>query len=126
MKKLLVVLLCLGLYGCGTAMEAAIKVNQTQARAKTINEKMLNLKLGMTKNEVLNLLGSPDRTEGYTNCSFFIYRTKGRTDYYDNDADDNFAPLCFNEDEKLIGWGRNFYATMEENIKADINLKVKN
>ena len=79
-------------------------------------ENSRNLRVGMTKEEVLKVMGEPIRDEKF--CEPDIW-------YYYNDmvwgdglvTEDECLPLVF-ENGKLIGWGNNF--------RIDYELKRKN
>jgi hypothetical protein len=78
-------------------------------------ENLLNLKDGMTKQQVLQIMGKPYKTESYRiengMLEFWMYYTDppARIPYYRPKLNDsNFTPLAF-ENGILTGWGRNFY-----------------
>ncbi|MBF0523246.1 MAG: DUF3192 domain-containing protein [Candidatus Omnitrophica bacterium] len=126
MRKILSVMLCLGLVGCATTMSQSIAPNR---------ENLLKLSIGMTKDQALNIMGTKAFTAGGFN---FVggYNTAGpavtitnpyRSEilqgkdknleviYYVTDdktgngviTDDDLTPLVF-DNGKLIGWGRSF------------------
>ena len=118
MKKALALLLCLGLFGCAS-MDAI----------RTTNRENLNkLSIGMTKSEVLSLMGTetiktmvqtitnPYKTEilqgknGKTLEVLYYYTEIKRTD--DIITDDSLTPLVF-DNGKLIGWGWSF---LQDNV----------
>lgn len=113
MKKMLVLLLCLGL--CGCALNAAI------ARGK-----LTKLKIGMAKEEVINLMGNPIQVEAYqfkpgVATEFLLYRIEY------NYPNETLIPLCF-ENGILQGWGRNFYDNaikVKSETKQDIDFKIR-
>lgn len=89
------------LVGCGSS--GSIKSNRTN---------LLKLEIGMSKAEAISIMGTPFKNESYETknggqMDFYMYRT-------DLDAsesrwtDAELTPLCF-IDNKLKGWGRNFY-----------------
>lgn len=142
MKKILTLVLCLGLVGCST-------VSQVVAPTR---ENLLKLSIGMTKEEALNTMGRGTAT-GYTygtamnvlsfgaNAGYNVkitnpYRSeilqgKDRTFeviYYVTDVkkddnaitDDELTPLVF-DNGKLIGWGQSF---LQDNVqKYEIRMR---
>lgn len=125
MKKILLVMLCLGLAGCATTMSDIITPNR---------ESLLKLSVGMTKEEAINIMpkgkgtvipfagpytgligrgmtiNNPYRSEilqGKDKAFEVIYYV---TDVKKNDdavTDDELTPLVF-DNGKLIGWGWGF------------------
>ena len=131
MKKMLSVLLCLGLCGCATTMSDIITPNR---------EGLLKLSVGMTKEEAINIMPKEKRTvipfEGpYTGLigrgltvnnpyRSEILQGKDKTFeviYYVTDiktsenviTDDDLTPLVF-DNGRLIGWGWSF---LNENVR---------
>ena len=125
MKRILLVLLCLGLTGCVTTMSDIITPNR---------ENLLKLSIGMNKEEVINIMPKGKGTvvpfagpyTGLINKGITInnpYRSEilqGKdktleiiyyvTDIKKNDdaiTDDELTPLVF-DNGKLIGWGWEF------------------
>jgi len=115
--------------GCaGSTAWYSMKYGESVNRAKQNNENMLKLKIGMSKEETIKIMGNPDKTEAYKIDSrareFLFYRTQA-TDYYLNDKDINLTPVAF-EDGLISGWGRNFYdqaIKFKSEIKQDITVK---
>lgn len=124
MKKIILVLLCLGLTGCATTMQQAISPNR---------QNLLKLSIGMSKDEAIGVMGTQPFSAGGTD--FFtgrkgkevtinnpyrseILQGKDKTFeviYYVTDdktnngaiVDDDLTPLIF-DNGKLIGWGYRF------------------
>ena len=76
---------------------------------------MANLSIGMTKAEVIGVMGPAGKTEGYQTKSggfmeFMFYRSARHNDYLAVDplSDRHWTPVCL-IDGKVKGWGRNFY-----------------
>lgn len=95
--------------GCGI-----LEINP--ARMNRAN--MLNLRIGMSKSQVLSLMGTPYKSEAYQvedkNLEFWLYRTEAMTSH-------DFTPLAF-ENDILIGWGLNYYDNalrIKQNIKIE-------
>lgn len=86
------------------------------------NDKLLQLKIGMPQNEVLKLMGKPERSEGYAWGSAWLYRTAMTSGVYGT-ADSDFTPVVFDPDGKIVGWGRNFF--IEHVKRYEIKLKTQ-
>jgi hypothetical protein len=100
---------------------------RTQWEAEKNRSNMLQLKIGMNKEQVHTLMGNPYKTEAYQiegrTIEFWLYLTEGR-DIYDRTLRDiNFTPLAF-ENSILTGWGRNYYDNILR-IKQDIKIEKK-
>jgi len=86
------------------------------------NENLLKLKMGMSTDEVISIMGKPDLNEAYKSLNgkpiiiFFYYTQRKWAD--GTITKDKCTPVVF-ENGKLIGWGDEFYKT----IKFDINIK---
>ncbi|MFC1699919.1 DUF3192 domain-containing protein [Candidatus Omnitrophota bacterium] len=130
MKKILVLLLCLGLAGCATL---------SQIRA-TNRERLNKISIGMTKQEVLDTMGTKT-TNAYDSAGSLsevinnpykteTLRSKDKTFevlYYYTEIksadgainDDELTPLVFDEG-KLLGWGWSFFedTTQKYQIKV--------
>jgi len=107
MKKLLVVLLCLGLVGC------AGSPIRTTWQAGDHTRAMIKLKPDMTPEEVIKLMGNPDKTEMYRGKNeetvlVYLYITEGMDTFSRRWTDANYTPLVF-ENNKLAGWGWNYF-----------------
>jgi len=99
---------------------------RTQWEADKNRSNMLKLKIGMPKEQVLELMGNPYKTESYQLkgkvLEFWLYLTEGVSVGYKLE-DSNFTPLAF-ENNILTGWGRNYYDNALR-IKQDIEIKKK-
>jgi hypothetical protein len=112
MKKVLVVLLCLGLTGCAT-WPCGIEKNR---------KNLMKLEIDMSKQQVIDIMGEPYNREVYKigdseTLEFLIYLTK----YTDSGTipDSDTTPICF-KNGKLIGWGRNFYIQEKQRYELEI------
>lgn len=99
---------------------------RTGWEAEKNRSNMLKLKIGMTTEQVLPLLGNPYKTESYQvegkPLEFWLYLTE-RKNIGGSLRDSNFTPLAF-EDNILTGWGRNYYDNVLR-IKQDIKIEKK-
>lgn len=100
---------------------------RTGWEAEKNRSNMLKLKIGMTTEQVLTLMGNPYKTESYQvegkTLEFCLYLTEGKNIYDHTLRDSNFTPLAF-EDNILTGWGRNYYDNVLR-IKQDIKIEKK-
>ena len=70
---------------------------------------MLKLKVGMSTDEVIKLMGKPEKTEMYRgkqgeSILIYMYITEGMDTYSRRWSEANYTPLIFVSDE-LDGWG---------------------
>jgi len=71
-------------------------------------EKIKDLKKGMTKQQVINLLGEPLKFEKYHEPNIWFYQTKSV--WMDGIITrDECTPIVFDDLEMVSGWGFNFY-----------------
>lgn len=82
----------------------------------------MKLEVGMSKQEVINILGNPYNRDAYTTpdgsvLEFLIYLTK----YTDSGSipDSDTTPICF-LNGKVTGWGRNFYEQQQQKYPLEI------
>jgi outer membrane protein assembly factor BamE (lipoprotein component of BamABCDE complex) len=91
----------------------------TSMQAETHKKEMVNLKPDMTPEEVIELMGQPDKTEMYKvkgdkPVLVYLYITKGKNRWTREWNESNYTPLVF-ENNRLAGWGwRYFNATAEK------------
>lgn len=128
MKYFLIIIILFSLTGCAGSMAwQGIKTSSTETEAKANNEKIMNLNIGQPKTEVLQVMGSPAKREAYQLenkkiVEFLFYRTTGwasSADYADKDY--QFTPVAF-ENDKLVGWGRNYYDNI---VRHAVDITVK-
>ena len=100
---------------------------QTGKEAERNRANLLDLKIGLTKDQVRAVMGAPYKTESYAregmNLDFWLYLTEGKSPSGLPLNDSNFTPLAF-ENGILKGWGRNYYDTVLR-IKKDITIEQK-
>ena len=119
MKNLILLFVAVVLVGCQTLTDPGGWKAAMEFTGQ-INSNMLNLKIGMTKQEVLSVMkqdlgksatGEPHRTEAYqTNDGksleyWFYYTQPHRVEVV---SDRSYTPVCIIDGE-VAGWGRNFY-----------------
>lgn len=110
------------LAGCvGSPVHSTVTYNRIQSMIKQNNENLLLMKIGMAQEETKNLMGPPERSEGYVWGSAWLYRTAMTSGVYGT-SDSDFTPIVFDPDGKVIGWGRNFFT---EYVKR-YEIKIKN
>lgn len=102
------------------------KVGQTANEAEINNQKMMELKIGQLKEDVLTIMGSPTRREAYKLenkkiVEFLFYRTQGWAPDGLGDKDYQFTPLAI-VNNKLVGWGRNYYDNV---VRAAVEVIIK-
>jgi hypothetical protein len=102
MKKLLLNICKAGVMG---AVVLIISGCMTEAARNTENAK--NLRIGMTKAQVLKIMGEPVKEEFATPDRWFYFVESSWADGLT--TENECMPLVF-EKGKLIGWGNRFYA----------------
>ena len=99
---------------------ATWKIQQSRNR-----DNLMRLDLGMTKEQVVQIMGKPDLNEAYQTADggalviLFYYTNRKWAD--SNITKDECTPLVF-ENGKLIGWGDEFY---QSKIKVEVEIKNK-
>lgn len=107
--RLIAIFSLLVLTGCvGSPIHSTLKYDAVQNQMKRNNRNLLNLKAGLTSEQVIEVMGKPERSEGYPWGSAWLYRTAMTSGIYGT-ADSDFTPVMFNSEGQLIGWGRNYY-----------------
>jgi len=109
----------------GSPAWQSLQISSTRSEASKNNKKMLSLKIGQSKSEVLSIMGNPAKTESYDLgggevIEFYFYRTQGWSTHQTYDVDFQFTPVAFHND-KLVGWGRNYY---DKVTRQQLELKV--
>lgn len=107
--------------GCvGSPVHSTMHYNSIQGAIRDNNANLLRLHIGMSQPEAFDVLGPPERSEGYPWGTALLYRTAMTSGIYGT-ADSDFTPVVFDPDGRLIGWGRNFF--VEQAKKYDITVK---
>ena len=83
---------------------------------------LMKLEIGMTKQEVITIMGEPYNREAYRLpdggvLEFLIYLTQYT--YSGVIPDSDTTPICF-ENGKVTGWGRNFYVEKKKSYEIEI------
>lgn len=72
--------------------------------------KLENLRIGMTKEQVKNIMGEPLVNEVYNTSRVWYYYTRNK--WFDgNVTRDECTPLVFDDYGHLEGWGQEYYKT---------------
>lgn len=101
-------------------------------------EKLNLLEVGMTKVQVLDIMGQPYQREAEGSNEWLLYETGNANplstafgtaagkDPISRDDSENLTPLLI-ENGKLVGWGRNFWMTKEKryDVKIDQTIRKK-
>lgn len=121
----LLVTVSISLTSCvGGMAHSTITYTKIQTNINYNNSGLLRLNLGMDQKQVAKLLGDPERSEGYEWGIIWFYRTgmsKGMEGIYST-VDEDYTPVAFDKNKKLLGWGRSFY---EQSINRH-ELKITN
>ncbi len=92
---------------CGMALMFSGCSTFAYGEARENLRKSANLRIGMTKAQVLETMGEPIRNETYCRPDIWFYYINPL--WYDGMPTlDECMPLVF-KDDKLIGWGNDFY-----------------
>ena len=117
----LAILMSLIFSGCvGSPVHSTLRYKRVQSEILRNNKNLMTLRIGMTQEQVLQNMGQPERSEGYQWGSAWLYRTAMTRGIYGT-ANSDFTPVVFDENGKLVGWGRNFFT---EHVKR-YEIKVK-
>jgi outer membrane protein assembly factor BamE (lipoprotein component of BamABCDE complex) len=80
----------------------------------------MELQVGMSRQQMLSLMGNPYRREVYGDDEFLIYETNH---WAGIDSSERFTPVHL-KNGKVMGWGRNYYDdAIRSKVEADINIK---
>lgn len=81
-----------------------------QAMVDRNNHNLLRLQAGMFEEYVNDIMGPPQRLEGYSWGIVWLYRTAW-TKEARTTPQSAFTPLVFDRSGVLVGWGRAFFVT---------------
>jgi outer membrane protein assembly factor BamE (lipoprotein component of BamABCDE complex) len=96
-----------------------------EIRQSRNRDNLMRIDLGMSKDQVVLIMGKPDLNEAYQTADggalviLFYYTNRKWAD--GNVTKDECTPLVF-ENGKLIGWGDEFY---QSKIKIELDIKNK-
>jgi hypothetical protein len=97
--------------GCaGLFMPSGPSEREIKAMIDRNNRNLLRLQTDMFEEYVFNIMGSPQRLEGYSWGTVWLYRT-AITKGAQTTPETDFTPLVFDRRGILLGWGRDFLAT---------------
>ena len=102
---------CLGCAGGRTWN--SMRINDTRSEAKTNNERFMDLKLGLSREVVLRMMGPPAKRDVFSlgegeSIEFLFYRTRGWGPTQMQDDDSQFTPVAI-KNGFVAGWGRTLY-----------------
>jgi len=89
--------------------------------AQRNRDNLNRLGIGMTKSEVREIMGKPYKREASGKTEWWFYQTEHSA--YEPDYV-RYTPIAF-EDEKVIGWGRNFYKDIPKEYDIKIDQRIK-
>jgi len=113
LKYIVVMSSCLLMGGCvGSPVHRGLTIDAKRKEIRKNHENLLSLKAGMDKSQVTELMGKPNWIAGWQWGSAWMYRT-GMLEAY-SEADEDFTPIVFDSDKRLIGWGHSFYANEKQ------------
>ena len=111
--------------GCvGSPVHSTLKYGSVQRAIKRNNNNLMELKAGMSKEQVRSIMKDPERSEGYPWGSAWLYRTaitKGISGGIYGTVDSDYTPVVFNDEGNLVGWGRNFL--IERTKRYELTIK---
>jgi len=100
-------MLALTLASCGTVEGVVGSVR---------NDALNQLQVGMTREQVWGIMGTPSRREAYGNREFLIYMT-ARNPF----SEKLMIPIAF-ENDKVVGWGMDYY---RYTTRQEVDVKIR-
>lgn len=82
-----------------------------------------NLRVGMTKEQVLKVMGSPIQSESYAKPDYWYYFTN--TIWYDNLVTEDECTILVFEKGILKGWGNRYYSKLRQERIKDVPNVIK-
>jgi hypothetical protein len=82
--------------------------------------KLNSVQVGMSRDELLAIMGAPSKREAYGRTEFLMYRTP-LTNPVGINEQDFFTPVAI-VDGRVVGWGRNYY---DNAMKADVTVRQR-
>jgi hypothetical protein len=81
---------------------------------------LMNIQVGMSREELLAIMGTPGKREAYGRTEFLMYKTD-----VGNSDQEIYTPIAL-VDGKVAGWGRNYYDNaIRTKIEADIKVRQR-
>ena len=109
-----------------TLVGCAGSAHQDNKAAASTASRLIELNPGMSKQEVIEILGKPKATEAYVingeQVEFWLYQT-GKRQANEDPGDSAVTPLQF-ADGVLQGWGRNYYDQVKKH-QYEISIENK-
>jgi hypothetical protein len=97
--------------GCASLIgDSAPSDRDIQAMIERNTHHLLRLQAGLFEEYVLDIMGPPQRLEGYPWGIVWLYRT-ALTKSVRTTPESDFTPLVFDPRGLLLGWGSDFLAT---------------
>jgi hypothetical protein len=97
--------------GCASLIgDSAPSEREIQAMIERNTHQLLRLQAGLFEEYVLDIMGPPQRLEGYSWGTVWLYRTE-LTTHVRTTPERDFTPLVFDPRGVLVGWGSDFFAT---------------
>jgi outer membrane protein assembly factor BamE (lipoprotein component of BamABCDE complex) len=99
------------LVGCvGGAGEVRWRYHEQYTRAQKNREALAGLHPGMPQSEVRAVMGEPEMVEEQPKGATWLYRT-AVSSLAPTSPEADFTPLVFDEQKRLVGWGREALST---------------
>ena len=87
---------------------AALSASCGYFQAKEQRAKLADIRVGMTRDQVVEIAGEPLNKELYSTDNLWFYYTSPK--WYDGlVTQDECTPFLFDEDDVLLGWGRKYF-----------------
>ena len=87
---------------------AALTTSCGYFQAKSQRDKLADIRVGMTKDQVVEIAGEPLSKELYNTDNYWFYYTSPK--WYDGlVTQDECTPFHFSEDGVLLGWGNKYF-----------------
>ena len=87
-------------------------------------EKLNELEVGMTKEQVTEIMGTPYRREAENKSEWWLYKTDASYRGQWLRESEYLTPLVF-ENGELVGWGKNYWKTEEQRLDVKIDQTIK-
>lgn len=125
MKNIIITLMLLIVAGCvGSPIHSTLAYSGVRGKIDRNNKNIMVLKIGMTKSEVREQMGEPERSDGYPWGSAWLYRTamtQGIQGGIYGSIDSDYTPIMFDTDDVLVGWGRNYFTEYVRKYEITVN-----